>query len=99
MHQTEFILSSSMTIDSIEMLVSSLKDKIVEIEQPTEFVIDASKVEVVTTPGAQMIVALSRLLDRCGGKLTVKEPTEVFCKAFGILGLSENLNSWGVNNV
>jgi len=66
---------------------------IIEAEQATEFVIDSSKVEVISTPGAQMIVALGRLLEKCGNTLIIKEPTEVFCKAFDILGLRKKLGA------
>ncbi len=94
----EYKLSSALTIDSVENLANVLKAFLVENNKNPCLALDASGVEVITTPGVQMIIALGKILERHSGKLEINNPTEVFVKAFETLGLRHLLQKWSVNN-
>ena len=59
------------------------------VEQGALVHVDASSVERITTPCAQVLVAAARSLSNQGGGLVVKSPSEPFVSAFSELGLNE----------
>lgn len=60
--------------------------------------LDASATEIITTPGAQLLVAIDRTLTQAGGKLTLYNPRTDMINAFRMLGLEEQFNSWTTLN-
>lgn len=93
-----FTLDSSLTIDNMVSLSAELRQMLESGSTGTGVIIDASKVEVITTPGAQIIVSLGKLMERNNASLTITSPTEVFAKAFQMLGLENLLSKWVVTH-
>ena len=91
-------LSSALTIDNVENMAANFKRHLVENRHEPKLLLDASAVEVITTPGVQMIIALGKILERHSGKLEIITPTEVFAKAFETLGLKYLLEKWSISN-
>ena len=54
--------------------------------------LDASGVEKVDTAGLQLVVGLQRELDKVGGKLVWKQPSDVVKQAAVTLGLADRLS-------
>ena len=86
-------LASSVTIDTAEAVAEEIK-KSATAADCSNLQIDCSKVEMITTPGAQILIATHKTLEKKGGKLIIENPSEAFIKAFDSLGLSETLMSW-----
>jgi len=94
----DYKLSTALTIDSVEDLAHELKKHLAQNKHNPNLSLDASAVEVITTPGVQMIIALGKLLERHNGALAINNPTEIFIKAFETLGLAQLLQKWGGSN-
>ncbi len=78
-------------ISSIIAFLELCKNSISENEN---LILQASKVEKITTPGAQALIAASNSLKNNGKKLIIKEPSEIFNNVFQDLGLSNQLKEW-----
>ena len=92
-----FALPSSLTIESAEALASSILKQGVPDHGKT-FTLDASQNEIITTPGVQVILALSKTIAASGGKLSILKPSDTFIRNFEILGFTAELNEWRGNH-
>ena len=80
-----FMLPVEMTIETVEAVVADLKPLLCGEE--AGLTLDASQVEVITTPGLQLIVALEKTIAARGGKLVVNGKQDGFTRAFAEAGL------------
>lgn len=94
---TVFALPSSLTIECAEALASSIVKQGVPDRGET-FTLDASHTEIITTPGVQVILALSKTIAASGGKLSILKPSDTFIRNFEILGFTAELNEWRSNH-
>lgn len=63
-----------------------------------KYIFNAAKVEKITTPGVQLLLAVSNEIKKNKAKCMVEEPTELFVEALNDLGLFEQLKEWKVSN-
>lgn len=80
-----FALPEYMTIETAEALAAELKQ--LPIGDKTSLTLDAGRVESITTPGVQLIVATEKALASQGGSLRIINKREAFTHAFCDLGL------------
>ncbi|MCG8695927.1 MAG: STAS domain-containing protein [Minwuiales bacterium] len=72
-----------------------LKDGLAEaMAKDPGVIVDASSVERLTTPCAQVLVASALMLSKLGGGLIVRNPSEAFVSAFSDLGLNAVILQW-----
>lgn len=90
-----FDLPATLTIDTVESVAANILS--LPLAQGKSLVLDASKTEIVTTPGAQLIFAISRTLKDLGGTLTVEQLNAGIAQAFEDLGLGASLAAWGAS--
>ncbi len=88
----DFALPAAMTIETVEELQGKLR-ALVETSGKT-VTLDASAVETVTTPGAQLLVALDKHLRGGGGKLLLRNPRASVTETFATLGLRQQMAEW-----
>jgi anti-anti-sigma regulatory factor len=87
-----FTLPATITIDNIESLAKDLLA--LNIENGATLTLDASHTEIITTPGAQLLIALDKSLTNKCGKLIVYQPKDVLMTVFKSLGLEHYLTKW-----
>lgn len=90
-----FTLPSSITIETIETLLGDLNKLSLSGNGLT---VDAAQVEIITTPGVQVMLALGKSFAHLGGKLTISQPSSAFTQAFTALGLGVQLTEWSNGN-
>ena len=88
-----FVLPSSLTIESAEAFASAILKQGIPGNGEI-FTLDASHTEIITTPGVQVILALSKTIAASGGKLSVLNPSETFTRNLETLGFTTELNEW-----
>ena len=87
-----FTLPATISIDNIEVLTKDLLA--LNIENGATLILDASQVEVITTPAVQLLVALDKTLTNKCGKLEISQPKDVLMTVFKSLGLENHLTKW-----
>ena len=87
----QFSLPAAMTIDTVEALATELKQLDLK---PLALVLDASHTEIITTPGIQLLLALSKMLESRGIALGVHEPKAMFVQTFEQIGLATQFSQW-----
>ena len=92
---TPFVLPEALSIHTVESVAATLQEMVVP---PYRLTVDVSHVEVMTTPGAQLLLALGTTLAQCGGGLTLHQPSAALIDTFQQLGLASQLESWGVQH-
>ncbi|MDR3423583.1 MAG: STAS domain-containing protein [Alphaproteobacteria bacterium] len=78
-----------MTIETAEALAGIFRE--LPILEKTILTLDASQVESLTTPGAQIILSLEKALAARGGSLAVVGGREAFTRALADMGLQRLL--------
>lgn len=78
-----------MNIETAELLAAELKQ--LPLEEKTSLALDASQVEIITTPGLQLIVSLGKTLEAQGGTLLITGRKQAFDDAFRDAGLESLL--------
>lgn len=71
-----FSLPAILTIQTVSDVANALRQA--DFKEDTTFVVDASLVEVITTPGIQLLLSLSSALQRKNGQLKVVNAGEAF---------------------
>lgn len=61
-------------------------------------VFEADKVERITTPGMQLLVAAAKTIQGNKGTVAVANPSDIFCHTLTDLGLTAQLNEWKEGN-
>ncbi|MEQ1705078.1 MAG: STAS domain-containing protein [Rickettsiales bacterium] len=84
------VLPHIMNIETIEECVATFKALLSQRKQ--NVVIDASKVENITTSGLQLIISLEKTLSTAGCTFLVKDESEIFSAAFKEAGLENFLS-------
>ena len=95
MEQQSFILPTALTIETVESVLGNLKTAPLTSGR---LIVDAAGVEIITTPGVQIVLALAQSLMQAGGKLTISQPSAAFTQAFATLGLGNKLTEWSSNH-
>ncbi len=80
-----FVLPQVMNIETIEDVITKLKTEL--LQRRKVMVLDASKVENITTVGLQCIVALDKTLSAVGSAFFIKDESDSFTAAFTDAGL------------
>jgi ABC-type transporter Mla MlaB component len=83
--RSSVICGEVMTISHAAELHQQLRNA---LEQSTTIELVADKVEKVDTAGIQLLIALSRELDKVGGSILWKDPSAVLLQAAATLGLT-----------
>lgn len=76
---------------TIQALHKSLQQA---LKNAPNLTIDAGKVERITSPAFQLLIAAARSLEEGGGRLTLANPTEPFVQAARDLGLDQTIQQW-----
>lgn len=84
-------LPSIMNIETIEEIAGEFK-QLLSSSKISNLIIDASKVENITTAGLQLIVALEKNLSSSGGAFFIKDESDSFASAFKDIGLENFLS-------
>lgn len=79
------VLPSSLTISTIDNFASEVKQ--LPLQQPMSLSIDGSRVESITTPAMQLIVALEKAVSAAGGTMVFTGKTHMLAQAFHDAGL------------
>jgi anti-anti-sigma regulatory factor len=88
----QFALPAIVTLEIVETLSNDFKRL---ISTPGAAVLlDASKVDIITTPGMQLILSLDKSLELTGGRLEIVNPSEFFVQITKALGLIAQLAKW-----
>lgn len=88
---TAFALPAAMTIAAMEDVCAELK----KLEPtPPALVLDAAATEILTTPGAQLLLSLAKRLEAGGVALSIINANATFFQALGQLGLSAQGDQW-----
>ncbi len=88
---TNFMLPPIINIETIEEIVGGFKQLLSSSKIPN-LILDASKVENITTTGLQLIVALEKTLSSSGGTFSIKDESDSFASAFKDIGLENFLS-------
>lgn len=86
-------LPSSMTIETVAQVSATVSQ--FQFSQENPLVLDAGQLEVVTTPGVQFLVALSKTLESAGTHLQLIHCRPSVGDVFADLGLAEQFQKWG----
>ncbi|MDR3373072.1 MAG: STAS domain-containing protein [Ancalomicrobiaceae bacterium] len=89
--ETVVTLPAFLDLSSVAILKASLAD---QIDAPGTTTIDCSKVERITTPAIQVLLAYSKSVGMRDRAVRLSHPTETFRAAFDDLGLHEDLMRW-----
>lgn len=84
-----FPLPVVMNIETAVALAAELKQ--LPLAGKTQLVLDAANVEVITTPGVQIILSLEKTLAAQGGSLKISSRREAFNNALRDIGLERLL--------
>lgn len=87
----EYELPAQLDIRAVEQFFDRLRTI---AEEADVAMIDASKVERITTPCVQIVLSLSKTLEENGGRLKLKAASDVFHNAFADLGLTHCIKQW-----
>lgn len=66
------------------------------IDNYSTFSVDASEVERIGTPGAQVLISLNEYCRQHNFKINVTKPSPQFIAAFRDLGLDVHVQEWGL---
>ncbi len=88
-----FILPAVLNIENADALSAELKQ--LPLNEKTLLVLDAAKVESITTPGLQLIVSLEKSLSVQGGSLVINNQPDVLINSFKDSGLEVLLKKAG----
>jgi anti-anti-sigma regulatory factor len=88
----DFSLPPSVTIENIEALANEIRT--LGFGPAGTLTLDAAAIEMITTPGVQLLLSLHKTLSESGGKLAVKNSNESFAQPFQALGFGEHLSAW-----
>jgi anti-anti-sigma factor len=91
-----FMLAPILNIESAEDFLCAVKEHVAKVGLDKNILLDASKVESITTPAIQVIIALSKIAERNGGSITVRSPSEAISKVFQTIGLYSLLEKWSL---
>ncbi len=92
---TSYILPSNMNIEDIESLAGELKN--LRLSVKSHLILDASKIESITTAGLQLIVSLDKSIAASGGSLSLVNGSAVFMEIVKDEGLENLLNRSSYN--
>lgn len=88
-------LPVAMTIETIEPLAALFRDI---IKTPQATTLDASDVEIITSPGAQLLVALSKTLEVQDIALKIRGARASFIQVLTQLGLGSYYSQWEMSH-
>ncbi|MBE7637709.1 STAS domain-containing protein [Sneathiella sp. P13V-1] len=88
---TNLILPEILNLGVAEELREQFVGTIVPHDDLT---IDAGKVETITTPCLQVLIAAGLFVENDGGSVRITNPTEPFTLAFLDLGLNDIFEKW-----
>jgi anti-anti-sigma regulatory factor len=89
--ETVVTLQAFLDLNSVAALKACLTD---QIDAPGTTTIDCSKVERISTPAIQVLLAYSKSVGMRDQTVRLLDPTETFRAAFDDLGLHEELMRW-----
>jgi len=87
--QPHFRLPAHVTIETVESVLLELQ----EMDLSDEFILDATQVEIITTPGLQLLVSLEKTLSIQGGALVISGTAQPFVHALRDAGLESLLDA------
>jgi anti-anti-sigma regulatory factor len=87
----QFALPASITLEEAPALAEALRA--LPLQENQALKLDASAVEVITTPGIQLILALGLSRAQHGGQLQLAAPSSALVDSFLALGLGAELQA------
>ncbi len=76
-------------------VAEELREEFVATIAPqSDLTIDAGKVETITTPCLQVLIAAGHFVEQDGGSVRIANPTSPFTQAFQDLGLNSIFDKW-----
>jgi chemotaxis protein CheX len=76
-------------------MAESLREEFIQcLAANSEIIIDAQKVDNITTPCLQIIIAAGRSMEESESCLILKNPSTAFTDAFRDLGLTNFIEEW-----
>jgi anti-anti-sigma regulatory factor len=73
-----------------------LEEILANMDAQSSFTINASAVERIGTPGAQVLMAFHQYCREHNLKIKIEKPSQQFKSAFQDLGLDEYVQEWGL---
>jgi anti-anti-sigma regulatory factor len=89
---SECIINLPAIVDVVS--AHALYEDLTHASHAFKLIIHAEKVERITTPGIQLLLAAEKSLAPNGGTLTVVTPSDVFKQTMIDLGLNSQLKKW-----
>lgn len=79
--------------------ISQLYQEIISVYTNHNLAIDASKVQNITTPGVQLLIAATNTAKARNIKITIPQYSEMFKNTLTIMGFSNQFKEWVDANV
>ncbi len=86
-----FVLPAVLDISAAEKLLEKFR----ELNTDTKIILDASKVQRITTPCIQIILSAHKTIKNKNGSLEIKNASDACKDAFYDIGLADEFNGWG----
>lgn len=89
-------LPRQLTIETAKAFAAEAHEKLDSMHSAKIYrlTLDAAATEVITTPGVQLVIALSRALEALNGSLQISRLRPSFKETFSELGLAGRLIEW-----
>ncbi len=84
------------SIETVEAVASEIAA--LPLNAGTTLILDASATEILTTPGAQLLLSLDKTLSQIGGTLCLRNAGSDLAATMKILGLDSQFNTWSNAN-
>lgn len=95
-YTSTFYLAKQIDISTVSTLCEELRRF---LDMGKDIIFDASKVERITTPGLQLLIAITLQNKKNGNRVGVVRPSEALKKTISDLGFSNQLKEWMGENV
>jgi anti-anti-sigma regulatory factor len=83
------LLPPAMTIENIEAIAAEYKQ--FPLKEKMQLKIDASQLEALTTPGAQLLLSFEKSLSLLGGNMVIEHASPAVRQTLSTLGLTHLL--------
>ena len=91
-----YTLPAAITIETIESVASGIHA--LSLSPASHLTLNAADTETLTTPGAQLLLALDKTLSQGGGRLFLLHAKEPVKETLRTLGLEAQLTTWSNGN-
>lgn len=94
--QIQYTLPAVVTLDTIREIADGLKK--LSPGSSATLVLDVSKIEIISTPGVQMLIAAAKSAKEANGKIRMASINAAVLQAFEDIGLASYVKEWEQSN-